>query len=113
MSKPETVDAYIAAQPEPARTAATAVRAAIRQAVPDAEEKISYSIAAFRRGGRNFLYLGVWKTHIGLYPIYRGDEAFEAEVGPYRAKTDTVQLPLKGDMPLGMVERIARAQAGL
>ena len=112
MSKPETVDAYIAAQPEPVRAAATAVRDAIRKAVPDAEEKISYGIAAFRRNGRNFLYLGVWKTHIGLYPIARGDEAFEAEVGPYRAKTDTVQLPYKADMPLELVERIARAQAG-
>lgn len=113
MSKPATVDAYIAAQPEPARAAATAVREAIRKAVPDAEEKISYGIAAFRRDGRNFLYLGAWKSHIGLYPIYRGDEAFEAEVGPYRAKTDTVQLPYKYETPLALVERIARAQAGL
>ncbi|RZJ00329.1 MAG: DUF1801 domain-containing protein [Brevundimonas sp.] len=112
MTRPETVDAYIAGLPETSRAAAETVRRAIRKALPEAEERISYGIAAFRVGGRNVVYFGVWKAHIGLYPIARGDEAFEVEVGPFRAKTDTVQFALKAPMPVELIMRIAKAQAG-
>lgn len=111
MSKPETIDAWIDGLPEASRPAAEQVRQAIRKGIPGAEERISYGIAAFRKGGRNRIYFGVWKTHIGLYPIARGDAAFESEVGPFRAKADTVQLPLRTPMPVDLIERIARAQA--
>lgn len=110
MSRPATVDAYLAALPDASRAAGEEVRQAIRRAMPDAEERISYGICAFRRGGRNRIYFGVWKHHVGLYPIYRGDESFEAEVGPYRARADTVQFPLRAPMPVDLIERIARAQ---
>lgn len=111
VSKPATVDAYVAGLPPTSRPAAEAVRGAIRAALPEAEERISYGIAAFRVGGRNLIYFGVWKHHIGVYPIYRGDAAFEAEVAPYRAKTDTLQFPLDAPMPVQLITRITRAQA--
>lgn len=106
-----TVDDYIAGLPATSREAAEQMRQAIIHALPEAEERISYGIAAFRLNGRNVVYFGAWKHHIGMYPIYRGDEAFEAEVGPYRAKTDTVQFSLKAPMPLALIARIAKAQA--
>ena len=108
--KPPDTDAYIAALPEAVRGIAEEVRQAIRSAAPDATEAIKYGMPAFQITDRSFLYMAIWKKHVGLYPIYRGDGAFEAEVGPYRAKTDTVQFMLDKPVPLDLIARIAQAQ---
>ncbi len=110
MAKAATVDEYLAGLEAGPRTAAEQVRAAIRKALPDAEERVSYGMPAYRLGGRNILYFGVWKKHIGLYPIQEGDAAFEAEVGPLRATKDTVQLKLDKPVPSELVVRIASNQ---
>ena len=60
---------------------------------------------------RHGLHYAHWKQHLALYPIYRGDEAFEAAVGPYRAKTDSVHFSHAQPLPLGVIEVIATALA--
>lgn len=107
---PATVDAYIAALDEPARSMAEQLRAAIHAAAPEAVEDIKYAMPAFKLGGRNAVYFAVWKKHIGFYPVYRGDAAFEARVGPYRAAKDTVKLMLDRPLPLDLVTLIVERQ---
>ena len=46
----KTADEYIASVPEADRASLQAIRKAIRDAVPVAEETISYQIPAFRTG---------------------------------------------------------------
>ena len=69
MPIPPDIDAYIAAQPEPARGILAQLRATIRSAVPDAVESISYGMAAFHYRDKPLAYLAAWKHHIGLYPV--------------------------------------------
>jgi uncharacterized protein YdhG (YjbR/CyaY superfamily) len=111
MSKPTTVDAYMAGLSPELRDVGEAVRTTIKKALPEAAEVISYSIPTYRIGKRNVLYFAVWKKHVGVYPIIIGSDAFEAKVGPYRATKATVQLPLK-DLPHALLAEIARHQAG-
>jgi len=113
MSAPVTIDSYIAALDEPARSMSEQLRQTIRAAAPEAVEDIKYAMPAFKLGGRNAVYFAVWKKHIGLYPIYRGDAAFEAQVGPYRAAKDTVKLMLDRPLPLDLITLIVRNQRGL
>jgi len=105
-----TVDDYIAALPDASQERARAIRAAVHAAAPDATEAIKYGMPAFQVGGVSFLYLGVWKKHVALYPIYRGDAAYEAQVGPYRAEKDSVRFALGKPVPLEIVSLIAKAQ---
>ena len=49
--KPKTVDEYIAAQEEDVRSRLEEVRAVIREAIPDAEERISWSEQRTSRSG--------------------------------------------------------------
>lgn len=112
-ASPANIEAYIAALPEAVRDIAEKVRQTIRIAAPQATEAIKYGMPAFQIEGRSFLYMAVWKKHVGLYPIYRGDAAFEAAVGPFRAKTDTVQFMLDKPMPLDLIARIAQSQLAL
>ena len=41
---------------------------AIRKAVPDAEEVISYQMPGYKLKGGYLLFFAVWKEHFSLYP---------------------------------------------
>jgi uncharacterized protein YdhG (YjbR/CyaY superfamily) len=105
------VDEYLAQFPDEARTILQKVRESIRIAVPDAEESISYGIPTFRENGHLVIYFGGWKTHVGVYPVSRGDEDYELAVGPYRAATDSLHFPYSKPIPYELIERVARAEA--
>ena len=80
--KPTDIDAYISQFPGDVAAALREVREAIRRAAPDAEETISYQMAAFRQHGM-LVYFAAWKQPIGLYPPISGDEAIEKAVAGY------------------------------
>src|SRR6202040_4317174 len=63
-----SVEEYIAAQPEAVRPTLGLVRSAIRNAVPKAEESISYNIPTYKSHGDPVLYFAAWKQHYSLYP---------------------------------------------
>lgn len=101
---------YISALPGDVREIAESIRQTIIGAAPGCAEGIRYGIPAFRIEGRTVIYFAVWKQHVGLYPIYRGSEALEAEIAAYRAGKDTIRLPLSQPMPLGLVAKIVYSQ---
>ena len=103
-----SVDDYIASYPEETRAQLARVRTAIRTAVPDAREKISYGMATFTLEGRPLLYFAGWKNHVGLYPVPTGDAAFEEAIRPFRRAKDTVRFPITKPVPLDLVATIAR-----
>ena len=109
MPKPENVDAYLAAQPEAAREVLRIVRQALRRALPDAEEIISYQIPAYRLPGGTALFFAGWKNHWSLYPAGRElVAAFREELEPYKVnEKGTIQFPLDWPVPVDLVERIA------
>jgi uncharacterized protein YdhG (YjbR/CyaY superfamily) len=103
-----SVDDYIASYPEETRTQLARVRTAIRTAVPDAREKISYGMATFLLDGKPLLYFAGWKNHVGVYPVPTGDAAFEEAIRPFRRAKDTVRFPITKPVPLDLVATIAR-----
>ncbi len=103
-----SVDDYIASYPEETRTQLARVRTAIRTAVPDAREKISYGMATFILEGKPLLYFAGWKNHVGVYPVPTGDAAFEDAIRPFRRAKDTVRFPITKPVPLDLVATIAR-----
>ena len=67
-TKPKDVDEYIAGFPDDVRRLLEQVRATVRNAVPEAEETISYQIPAYKLNGP-VIFFAAFKTHIGLYPV--------------------------------------------
>lgn len=63
----KNVDAYIAAQPVSLQGTLEEIRAAIREAAPEAEEYISYGMPAFKMGSA-LVYFALFSKHIGFYP---------------------------------------------
>ena len=104
-----TIDEYIAqASPEVRETLRT-LRKVIREAAPDAEEKISYQMPAFVLHG-NLVYFAAHKNHIGLYPAPSGVEAFKGELNGYLAGKGSIQFPLDKPMPYDLIARIVKAR---
>jgi uncharacterized protein YdhG (YjbR/CyaY superfamily) len=108
----ESVDDYIASQPEAFRGILRRVRAAIRKAVPEAEEVISYQMPTYTLNGNRLLCFAAWKSHYSLYaatgPVVA---AFGEELAPYRVDKGTIRFTLSEPVPEGLIARIARFRA--
>jgi uncharacterized protein YdhG (YjbR/CyaY superfamily) len=102
-----TIDEYIAGFPAATQRKLREMRAVIRAAAPQAEEKISYQLPAFALKG-NLVYFGAFTGHIGFYPAPRGIEAFKAELSKYEGAKGTVRFPLDKPLPARLIARIVR-----
>ena len=69
MAKPATIDEYLAPLSADKRAALQKLRKIIREAVPGAEEGISYGIPAFRANGELFACIGAAANHIAIYGV--------------------------------------------
>ena len=107
-----TVDDYIASQPEAVRGILRRVRSAIRKAVPRAEEVISYKIPTYKLHNRPVLYFAGWKQHYSLYPATeRVVAAFKDELAHYEVKKGTIRFPLLEPIPVRLIGQIAKFRA--
>lgn len=104
-----SVDEYIALQPEAARSLLERVRGAIRKALPEAEETISYKIPTYKLPGGPVLYFAGWKAHYSLYPA-TGEilTALKDELERYEVEKGTIRFPLKGPVPVRLITKIAK-----
>jgi uncharacterized protein YdhG (YjbR/CyaY superfamily) len=108
---PQTIDAYIAAFPPEVQAILEQIRMTIREAVPDAQETISYGMPTFTLNGRYLLYFAAYKKHIGLYPAPIGVEEFQEAVSRYGAGKGTLKFPLDQPMPLDLLHTIVQFRA--
>ena len=106
--KPQSVDEYIAAQDETIQPKLNEIRTVLRAALPDAEERISWSMPTYRKD-HNIIHFAAQKKHIGLYP---GPEA----VAYFSGRLDqagllyskgSIQIPYSDDLPLELIAEIA------
>ena len=82
--KPQNIDEYIAAQDEKIQPRLNEIRSVLRAALPDAEERISWSMPTYWKG-KNIIHFAAFKKHIG-----------------------TIRLPHDRELPVAMIERIAK-----
>ncbi|MBV9648329.1 MAG: DUF1801 domain-containing protein [Candidatus Eremiobacteraeota bacterium] len=114
MAKPQfsSVDEYLAAQPAETRRTLQEVRRAIRKAVPDAQEEISYQIPTYRLPRGGVLYFAGWKQHYSIYPASAAlVKRFQEELTPYEVEKGTIRFPLSRPVPVELIEGIARFRA--
>lgn len=109
---PTNFDEYAAAFPPRVRTILRKIRATIREAVPDVEERISYRMPAFKLN-RDIAYFAAFKHHIGFYPPVRGDAVLKKAVAPYSGPKGNLQFPLNEPIPYSLIARIVKSHAKL
>ena len=102
-----TIDEYIATFPEETQKILRELRTVIKEAAPDAEEKISYQMPTFALKG-NLVHFAVHKNHIGLYPTPSGIQAFERELSAYESSKGAVRFPIEKPLPLKLIGKIVK-----
>ena len=108
----KSVDEYIASQPEAVRSVLERVRRAIRKAVPEAEEAVSYKMPAYKLPAGPVLYFAGWKRHISLYPATATVvSAFQTDLAPYVVHKGTIRFPLPQPIPMKLIGSIAKFRA--
>ncbi len=103
---PETIDEYIAAQPEEIRQYLKEVRNVLHAALPEAEERISWSMPTFWKK-HNIIQFAGFKKHIGLYPGPEAVLEFAEQLKAYKTSKGTIQLPYNKPLPLELIGEIA------
>lgn len=104
---PETIEEYIAAQPEEVQPYLTELRNALRAVLPEAEERISWSMPTYWKK-HNIIHFAGFKNHAGLYPGPEAVLEFAERLTEYRTSKGTIQLPYSRPVPAELVSDIAR-----
>jgi len=102
-----TIDEYIMQFPTEVQEKLKTLRKVIKEAAPEAEEKISYKMPTFTLHG-NLVHFAGYKNHIGLYPTPSGIEAFKEELSKYKGAKGSVQFPIKEPLPYELIIKIVK-----
>ena len=105
--KYQTVDEYVRFQQLEHQEKLNKIRHAIKEAVPEALECISYNMPAYKFKGI-LVYFALAKKHIGFYPTPSGISAFQKELKNYVHGRGSVQFPLDQPLPLDLIAEMAK-----
>ena len=97
---------YIQAQDEEKQGDLQYLRQILRDALPEAEERISWSVPTFWNK-HNILHFAASKNHIGFYPGPAAVELFAEELKDYKTNKGTIRIPY-GKIDAVLIRKIAR-----
>jgi uncharacterized protein YdhG (YjbR/CyaY superfamily) len=99
----------VGAQPQAVRAVLERVRAAIREALPDAEETIAYNMPTYKLRGATIIHFAAWKNHFSLYPASaKLIGFFEKDLRAATINKSTIRFPLTEPVPVKLIGRIAK-----
>ena len=102
-----SIDEYIESFPNEVQEILRKLRAVIKDAAPDAEEKISYRMPTFYQKG-NLVHFAAYKKHIGFYPAPSGIQAFKNELSAYKGAKGSVKFPIDKPLPYQLIDKVVR-----
>jgi uncharacterized protein YdhG (YjbR/CyaY superfamily) len=103
----KSIDEYILQFPPEVQDKLRRIRAVVREAAPEAQEKISYQMPTFYLHG-NLVHFAAFQKHIGFYPAPTGIQEFKEDLSKYKGAKGSVQFPLKEDPPYDLISRIVK-----
>ena len=107
--KSKLVDTYLAALKTEQQVALQRLREIIQEAIPEAEECISYGVPAFRLNGRHLLAFGATSKHCAFYPG-AVVEAFKDELQGFSTSKGTIRFQPENPLPKALVRKLIKRQ---
>jgi uncharacterized protein YdhG (YjbR/CyaY superfamily) len=106
-----SVEAYLARVPEPARSTLNKMRAVIRSVVPaGTTEVISYGIPTFRYK-RALVAIAAFRNHCSFFPMGSSAlDAFKEELREFRVSKGMLHFPVDKPLPAALVKKIVKAR---
>src|SRR5690349_14229925 len=109
MKKVTSVDEYILSAPKELQSKLKKLRQTIKNAAPQATEKISYGMPYYGYKGR-LAYFSFAKNHIGLYITPPVIQEHKKELETYSTATATIRFPIKEDLPILLIKKLITAR---
>jgi uncharacterized protein YdhG (YjbR/CyaY superfamily) len=103
----KSIDSYIGGFSPEVQEKLQAMRTAIREAAPEAQERISWAMPTFWQK-RNIAHFAAHARHIGFYPGSEAIEAFAERLKPYKTSKGAVQIPMDAALPLDLIRDMVR-----
>ena len=111
MTRPKTIDQYLADLSDDKRAALEKLRKTIKAAAPRAEEGISYGLAAFRIDGKPLVAFGATANHCAFYPMSFGTVvAHQDELEKYDTSKGTIRFQPEKPLPATLVRKLVKAR---
>jgi uncharacterized protein YdhG (YjbR/CyaY superfamily) len=104
---PSTIDEYIAQSPRKVQPVLRKLRVVIKEAAPEATERISYAMPGFHLNGM-LVWFAPHDDYIGFYPTGEGIEAFKKELAAYKGTKGSAHFPLDEPMPYELIRKIVK-----
>ncbi len=104
----ETVDDYIDSFSGEVKEKLLRLRKLVKQEVPEADEKISYKMAAYKYKGKVLVYFAGFADHVGLYPVVGDMEKNVPGVSEYKSGKGTLWLPLEKELPERLIKDVIK-----
>ncbi|CAG5080384.1 iron chaperone [Parvicella tangerina] len=108
----ETIDEYIANQPDQAQKALQELREIILEAAPEAKEILNYKIPSFTLvpGGKRDqqIMMAGYAKFVGFYPFPTTMEQFSEELNDYKQGKGSVQFPYDKPLPKALIKKMVR-----
>ena len=106
----KTIDEYLAALNDDQRATLEKLRKTIRAAAPEAEECISYQLAAFRQNGM-LVAFGATANHCAFYLMSSSTvEAHKDELKGYDTSKGTIRFQSDKPLPAALVRKLVKAR---
>ncbi|WP_162891151.1 iron chaperone [Aeromicrobium sp. A1-2] len=108
-----TVEEYLEAALYDVEPRLVETRRAIREAIPGAEETISYNIPAYKQDGVVVVQFAGYSEHTSLnfFPSGATFAKFSDELTPYRTSKSAVRFPLDEPLPTELITAITAFRA--
>ena len=103
----KSIDEYILQFSPEIQEILKTLKKVIKEAAPDAEEKIRYQMPTFVSNG-NLVHFAAHKNHIGFYPAASGIDAFKQELSEYKGAKGSVQFPIIKPLPYELISKIVK-----
>lgn len=103
-------DDYISRFPKDIQARMQQIRQTIKNAVPEAEELISYQMPTFRLHGI-LVHFGAFKNHISFFPTPSAIIAFEKELSDFETSKGTIKFPNDQPIPFDLIKKIVKFRA--
>ncbi len=111
MEKPKSVESYVRGLTGESRAAIQKLRETIAAAAPQAEEGISYSMPAFKLGGKGLVYFAAFKDHYSFFPMSKqAIELHRDELGDRVTGKGTISFAYDERLPVGLVKKVVKSR---
>ena len=107
MAPTNPIDDYLATLNEPKRTTLTSLRDTIMAIVPDAEQRISYGLPAFKLRGKTIAGFAAFKNHLSYLP-HSGSviPQLANETAAYTSTKGSLHFPVDEPLPETLVKKL-------